>query len=192
MKLILATNNLHKIHEIQAILCDRFEEILSLKEAGIFHETVEDGETFLENARKKADEIAAIAGCPALADDSGLSVDALCGAPGIYSARFAGEHGNDAANNALLLRKLEKEENRKAHYTCAVVIAYPDGTHVEAEGYWHGEILRAPRGVSGFGYDPLFKPDGEIRSVAEMTAEEKNKVSHRAVALAELYRKIAK
>lgn len=191
MKLILATNNSHKINEMRAILGDRFEEILSLKEAGICHETVEDADTFLGNARKKADEIAAISGCPALADDSGLSVDALDGAPGIFSARFAGEHGNDEANNALLLEKLKDKTNRKAHYTCAVVIAYPDGTHIEAEGHWYGEILEAPRGVSGFGYDPIFRPDGESRSVAEMTAEEKNKVSHRSLALGKLYRKLS-
>ncbi len=191
MKLILATNNSHKINEMRAILGSRFDTILSLREAGISHETVEDGATFLENARKKAEEIAAIAGCPALADDSGLSVDALGGAPGIFSARFAGEHGNDEANNALLLEKLKGEKNRKAHYVCAVVIAFPDGKKIEAEGCWYGEILTTPRGVSGFGYDPLFRPDGMTGSVAEMTAEEKNEVSHRAVALAALAQKLS-
>lgn len=191
MKLILATNNSHKINEMRAILGSRFDTILSLREAGISHETVEDGATFLENARKKAKEIAAIAGCPALADDSGLSVDALGGAPGIFSARFAGEHGNDEANNALLLEKLKGEKNRKAHYVCAVVIAFPDGKKIEAEGCWYGEILKTPRGVSGFGYDPLFRPDGMTGSVAEMTAEEKNEVSHRAVALAALAQKLS-
>lgn len=192
MKLILATNNLHKVHEIRAILGDVFEEIVTLREAGIVHETVEDGETFLENARKKADEIAAIAGLPALADDSGLCVDALGGAPGVYSARFAGDHGNDAANNALLLEKMKGEKNRAAHYASAVVISFPGGVRKEALGIWEGEILEAPRGESGFGYDPVFRPLGETRSVAEMPAEEKNADSHRARALAALLAELKK
>ena len=115
MKLIIASNNQHKIREIKEILGEKFEQIVSLREAGINHETVEDGETFLENAKKKATEIAALSGCAALADDSGICVDALGGAPGIFSARFAGEHGNDEANNRLLLEKLSASEDRGAH-----------------------------------------------------------------------------
>lgn len=191
MKLIIASNNSHKIGEIKKILSDKFNEILSLREAGIDHETVEDGATFMENALKKAREIAELSGQCALADDSGICVDALGGAPGIYSARFAGEHGNDEKNNALLLKKLSDKECRAAHYTAAIALVYPDGESVTAEGYMYGKIIHAPRGNGGFGYDPLFVMDGECRTVAEMTAEEKNAVSHRANALRELLRKLS-
>lgn len=190
MKLIIASNNAHKIREIKEILGEKFEQILSLRESGIEHETVEDGSTFLENARKKAKEIAEISGVCALADDSGICVDALGGAPGIFSARFAGEHGNDEVNNALLLKRLEAEQNRAAHYTCAMVLAYPDGKTVEAEGYFYGSITRCPRGDRGFGYDPLFVPTGSERTVAEYTDEEKNAISHRAEALRLLLSKL--
>ena len=139
MKLIIASNNAHKLVEIKAILSGFFDEILSMREAGIDHETVEDGTTFMENAIKKAKEIAEISGCCALADDSGICVDALDGAPGIFSARFCGHHGDDEANNDLLLEKLKDETNRKAHYTCAIALVRPDGSVVEAEGYFHGE-----------------------------------------------------
>ena len=186
MKLIIASNNAHKIKEIKKILGTHFDEILSLKDAKIEHETVEDGETFMENARKKAREIANISGECALADDSGICVDFLSGAPGIFSARFAGEHGNDQKNNELLLSKLENTEDRSAHYTAAISLCYPDGKLLEAEGYLYGKIIRTPRGDGGFGYDPIFVPSGETRTVAEMTDEEKNKISHRASALNKL------
>ena len=140
MKLIIASNNAHKLEEIRAILGDSFEEILSLREAGIDHETVEDGQTFLENAEKKAREIMEISGCCALADDSGLCVDALDGAPGIYSARFSGVHGDDKANNRVLLQKMQGVEDRSAHFTCAMVLVRPDGSAVRAEGYFYGQI----------------------------------------------------
>ena len=193
MKLIIASNNKHKIREIKAILGSRFEEILSIREAGIDHETVEDGSTFMENARKKAREIAEISGCCALADDSGICADALGGAPGIYSARFAGEqggHGDDEANNDLLLEKLKDKADRGAHYTCAMAIAYPDGREVTAEGYMYGEILTERHGTGGFGYDPIFKPEGYDCSVGEITDEEKNKISHRSRALALLLERL--
>ena len=190
MKLIIASNNAHKIGEIKKILADKFDEILSLREAGIDHETVEDGATFMENAVKKAREIAEISGCAALADDSGICAHALDGAPGIYSARFAGEHGNDEANNALLLEKLEGKDDRTAHYTAAIALIYPDGREVLSEGYMYGKIIHAPRGNGGFGYDPLFIPDGMDRTVAEITSEEKNKISHRANALSGLCEKL--
>ncbi|MBQ2875568.1 MAG: RdgB/HAM1 family non-canonical purine NTP pyrophosphatase [Clostridia bacterium] len=190
MKLIIASNNAHKIGEIKKILAEKFEEILSLRESGIDHETVEDGTTFMENALKKAREIAEISGCAALADDSGICVDALGGAPGIFSARFAGEHGNDKANNALLLEKLTDKEDRSAHYTAAIALVYPSGKEVTAEGYMFGEIIHSERGEGGFGYDPLFVPTGESRTVAEMTSEEKNLISHRANALKELCKKL--
>lgn len=193
MELIIASNNKHKIREIKEILGGRFDDIRSLSEAGITHETVEDGKTFLENAYKKASEIAAISGAAALADDSGICVDALDGAPGIYSARFAGDntvHSIDEDNNALLLRKLEGKRNRGAHYTAAVVIVYPDGRSVSAEGHLFGHITESPRGAGGFGYDPLFVPEGERRTVAEMSDEEKNKISHRARALEAILKKL--
>ena len=190
MKLIIASNNKHKIYEIKKILGTRFSEILSLKEANIEHETVEDGVTFMENALKKAREIAEISGCAALADDSGICADALDGAPGVYSARFAGEHGKDGDNNNLLLEKLKDKQDRRAHYSCAMALVYPDGREVTAEGFMYGEITDTPRGERGFGYDPLFVPTGEIRTVAEMSDEEKNAISHRANALALLLSKI--
>ena len=191
MKLIIASNNKHKIYEIKKMLADKFDEVLSLRDAGVEHETVEDGTTFLENALKKAREISEITGSPALADDSGICVDELDGAPGIFSARFGGTHGNDEDNNRLLLEKLEGRERRTAHYTCAMALVYPDGKTVTAEGRMYGKIIHAPRGTRGFGYDPLFVMEGEERTVAEMTDEEKNAVSHRAKALCELLLKLS-
>ena len=190
MKLIIASNNAHKIREIREILGGRFDTILTLREAGIDHETVEDGETFLDNARKKAREIAEIAGCAALADDSGISVDALGGAPGVYSARYCGVHGEDEKNNDLLLENLQGKSDRRAHYTAAIVVAYPDGTTVEAEGYLYGTIGTERIGTGGFGYDPLFFPEGSSRTLAEYTAEEKNAISHRAEGLRALLKKL--
>ncbi len=189
MKLIIASNNKHKIKEIKEILSGKFSSIVSLREAGIVHETVEDGKTFAENAYKKAREISEISGCAALADDSGICVDALDGAPGIYSARFSG--GTDEDNNSLLLEKLSGNSNRGAHYTCAISLVYPDGKHVFSEGYMYGDITDNPRGERGFGYDPLFVPKGEVRTVAEMSDEEKNAISHRSCALSELLKKLS-
>ncbi len=190
MKLIIASNNAHKLVEIKAILGDYFGEILSLREAGIEHETVEDGETFLANAEKKAREIAELSGCCALADDSGLCVDALGGAPGIYSARFAGEHGNDAANRRLLLERLQGVTDRGAHFTCAIALVRPDGSEVTAEGKFYGEIGTEERGSNGFGYDSLFYVPELGMTNAEMTSEQKNAVSHRALALKALVEKL--
>ena len=193
MKLIIASNNAHKIQEIKEILSGKFSEILSLKEAYVCHETVEDGKSFMENSLKKAREIADITGCAALADDSGLCVDALDGAPGIYSARYAGEDDpalRDSANNALLLRNLADKDNRSAHFACSVALVYPDGREITAMGYMYGEILTEKRGAGGFGYDPLFVPKGENRSVAEMSESEKNRISHRANALQNLLKQI--
>lgn len=192
MKLIIASNNQHKLVEIKEILGDFFSEIVSAREAGIEHETVEDGTTFLENALKKAREMTEISGCAALADDSGICVDALGGAPGIYSARFSGVHGDDAANNRLLLEKMEGVTDRKAHYTCAIALSYPDGREVTAEGYFHGEIGYEEKGQYGFGYDPLFYLPEYGCTSAEILPEEKNKISHRAAALRELCGKLSK
>ena len=188
MKLIIASGNAGKLREIRAILGEKFDEILSIKEAGIDHETIEDGTTFMENAIKKAREIAEISGSYALADDSGICCDALDGAPGIYSARFSG--GTDEDNNALLLEKLADKDDKRAHYTCAMALASPTGELTLAEGYMYGEITANRRGTRGFGYDPLFVPIGETRTVAEMTDEEKNAISHRANALNLLLEKL--
>ena len=188
MRLIIASNNNHKIYEIKKILGTKFDEILSLREAGISHETVEDGTTFMENAIKKASEIAEISGSYALADDSGICCDALGGAPGIYSARYSG--GDDEDNNARLLRDLSDKEDKSAHYTCAMALCSPTGELTLAEGYMYGTITAQRRGDRGFGYDPLFIPTGETRTVAEMTDDEKNAISHRANALAILLSKL--
>lgn len=190
MKLIIASNNAHKLKEIKTILGDKFEAILSMKEAGIEHETVEDGSTFMENAIKKAREIVEISGCCAIADDSGICVDTLDGAPGIYSARFSGEHGNDEANNALLLEKLKGENNRNAHYTCAIAFVYPDGRTVCAEGIFEGVIAETPAGNGGFGYDPLFYLPEYGKTVAQLGSEVKNEIGHRAKALRNLLEKL--
>lgn len=183
MKLIIASNNNHKLIEIKAILGGLFEEIVSMREAGIEHETVEDGSSFMENAVKKAKEIAELSGCCALADDSGICVDALDGAPGIYSARFCGHHGDDEANNRLLLKKLEGREDRGAHYTCAIALVYPDGRQVCAEGYMYGQIGYEEKGENGFGYDPLFFLPEYGCTAAQLSPEQKNQISHRASAL---------
>lgn len=191
MKLILASNNAHKLKEIKEILGGRFDEILTLREAGIEHETVEDGETFLDNARKKAHEIAELSGCCALADDSGLCVDALGGAPGLYSARFAGVHGDDRANNALLLEKLKGVEDRAAHFTCDVVLAWPDGRELSAEGRLYGVIAQEPAGCGGFGYDPLFYLPERGCTNAQLPPGEKNRIGHRGNALRALLEKLS-
>ena len=190
MKLIIASNNTHKLTEIKQILGNYFGEILSMREAGIDHETVEDGETFMQNALKKAREIAEISGCCALADDSGICVDALDGAPGIFSARFAGVHGDDEANNDLLLEKLRNVADRGAHYTCAMALVYPDGRELTAEGYRYGEIGFERRGSNGFGYDPLFVLSERGCTTAQLSPEEKNAISHRANALHLLVEKL--
>ena len=188
MKLIIASNNAHKIREIKQILGDRFEEILSLKEAKIDHETVEDGTTFLENARKKAAEIAEISGCCALADDSGICAHALNNEPGVYSARYSGK--GDEANNQLLIKNLQGKADRTAHYACSIVLAYPDGSTLCAEGEMHGEIIDTPRGENGFGYDPIFFLPEYGKTSAEISPEEKNRISHRGKALRALVEKL--
>ena len=190
MRLIIASNNAHKLREIRQILGGHFGEILSMGEAGIEHETVEDGKTFMENALKKARECAEISGCCALADDSGLCVDALDGAPGIYSARFSGVHGDDEANRQHLLEVMRDKTDRGAHFTCAMALVWPDGRTVTAEGYLYGEITREKRGNNGFGYDPLFLLPERGLTTAELEPDEKNAISHRANALHALVEKL--
>lgn len=190
MKLVIASGNQGKLREIRAILGDKFEQIVSMKEEGIDHETVEDQDSFLGNAQKKAREISEISGCAALADDSGICVDALNGAPGVYSARFCGRHGDDEANNRLLVEKLQGEPNRSAHYACAVSIAFPDGSEKHALGELKGEIVDTPRGNGGFGYDPYFYLPEYQCTAAELSPEEKNRISHRAKALEDLLKQL--
>ncbi len=190
MKLIIASNNAHKLVEMKAILAPFFDDVQSMREAGIEHETVEDGETFLENAVKKAKELAEISGCCAIADDSGICVDALGGAPGVYSARFSGVHGDDAANRRKLLEELEGVENRAAHFTCAIALVWPDGRIITAEDALYGWIAHDERGTNGFGYDSLFLlPERGLRT-AEISPEEKNSISHRGKALRQLVKKL--
>lgn len=183
MKLIAATNNKKKLIELKAILGQYFDEVLSLAEAGIDHETVEDGTTFEENALKKASEIATLSGYATVADDSGLVVDALDGAPGIYSARYAGGHGDDEANLLLVLDKMKGQTVRSARFVCA--LAYVSGEESAVfRGEMEGEITGQPAGTNGFGYDPIFLlPDCGCTS-AELTPEKKNEISHRGKAIA--------
>lgn len=181
-KVLLASNNAHKIKEIKAILGDFFN-IVSLRDAGVESDPEETGTTFEENARIKAVAGMKASGMPCIADDSGLEVPALGCAPGVMSARYAGEHGNDEANNEKLLRELENKTDRNARYVCVVCMAFPSGKTLEARGECHGEILKEKRGSGGFGYDPLFYFPQFGKTFAEISAEEKNEVSHRNAAL---------
>lgn len=179
--IILASNNAHKLREIRAILSDY--RIVSLSEAGIDVDPEETGKTFLENALIKARAVFEVAGETALADDSGLSVETLGGEPGVMSARYCGRHGNDAENNALLLRNLAGAENRRAKFVSAVVLYRGENDYIAAQGETFGEILSAPKGCGGFGYDPIFYSYDLQKSFGEASEAEKNAVSHRARAL---------
>ena len=188
-KLIVASSNRGKLKEIAEILGDRYE-IVSMAEAG-FHEDVEEtGTTFYENALLKASAVSEALGCDALADDSGLCVDALDGAPGVYSARYAGEAHNDKANRQLLLKNLEGVQNRRAHFATVITICYPNGDFITAKGRVEGSILREERGTEGFGYDSLFFSDELQKTFAEASADEKNSVSHRGRALHAMLEKL--
>lgn len=193
MKLIIASNNAHKVSEIKAILGCFYDEILSLREAGIDMDVVEDADTFEGNALKKAREVFAVADADAvLSDDSGLMVDALGGAPGVYSARYAGEGHDDAANNAKLLDALKDVpgEKRTARFRTSVALIRRGMPAVTADGSVEGVILRSPQGENGFGYDPLFYYEPLKKSFAQLTPEEKNSVSHRKRALESLCDKL--
>jgi XTP/dITP diphosphohydrolase len=190
MEIVLATRNKKKIEEIRRICADLPVTILSLDNYPDFPETVEDRDTFDGNAMKKAMEVCRFTGKAALADDSGLEVDALGGAPGVYSARYAGGSGsgNDVRNYEKLLVELKNipDEKRGARFVCCMALALPDGTGKIFFGYVKGSIGREPKGKTGFGYDPVFIPDGHKITFAEMTADEKDKLSHRGKAIEKL------
>ena len=186
--LVLATRNQGKIREFRRIL-DAISQgainLVGLEEFPHTTDVEETGKTFKENALLKAQSVCKETGLPAIADDSGLCVDALNGAPGIFSARYAGVHGDDQANNLKLLKELESipEEKRGAHFTCAAALVLPDGREHVSEEIFEGSILYAPIGDQGFGYDPLFRPQGFSISSAQMSAEEKDSISHRGKSL---------
>ncbi len=187
-RLVLATRNAHKVGELREILADVLAEldldIVGLADFPDVPDVVEDGVTFAENALLKARAVAAATGLPALADDSGLAVDVLGGAPGIFSARWSGRHGDDRANLELLLAQLSdvRDEHRGAGFVCAAAIALPDGRTRVEEGHFRGTLTREPRGTNGFGYDPILLVDGDTRTSAELSPAEKNAVSHRGTA----------
>jgi len=187
---IVATSNAGKLIEIRSILGARGLSFCTASELGASSLEVEEtGETFADNALLKARAYAERFNMPALADDSGLEVDALHGAPGVFSARYAGSDGDDAANNAKLLREMVQvpSEGRTARFRCAMVLVWPDGRQVSASGVCEGSIARQARGEDGFGYDPLFLPVAVPgRSMAELTLTEKNAISHRGAALRSL------
>ena len=187
MKIIIATHNKHKLQEMSRILSPMGYEVVTDLDLGIeLSDAEENGETFLDNARIKAQSGCKESGLPCIADDSGLCVDALNGAPGVYSARYSGVHGDDDGNNKKLLSELQgvPTEKRTAHFACAICVSFPDGSEVTATGKCEGYIGYEKKGTNGFGYDPLFMVGD--RSLAEMTAEEKDAISHRGNALKEL------
>lgn len=187
MKIIIATHNKHKLAEMSRILSPMGYEVVTDTDLGIeLSDVEENGETFLDNARIKAEAGCKESGLPCIADDSGLCVDALGGAPGVFSARYSGVHGDDDGNNRKLLKELEDvpSEKRTAHFACAICVRFPDGSEVSATGKCEGYIGYEKKGSNGFGYDPLFMVGD--RSLAEMTAEEKDAISHRGNALKEL------
>lgn len=186
--IMIATGNMGKAKEFEKMFAKAGYQIKTMKDFPELPEVQETGQTFEENARLKAETIANILQCPVLADDSGLTVDALGGMPGIYSARFAGEQKSDASNNAKLLHELTDvaDENRTAQFHCTLVFAAPQKESLVVEGIWNGHIARIPRGENGFGYDPLFIVDGLEKTSAELTPEEKNEISHRGQAMKKL------
>ena len=187
-RIVLATRNGHKVRELRTLLADLIEEldleIVGMGEFPDVAEVVETGVTFAENATLKAVAAAQATGLPAVADDSGLAVDVLGGAPGVFSGRWAGTHGQDRANLELLLGQLYDvpDEHRAAAFVCAAALALPQGTVVVREGRMPGTLAREPRGDNGFGYDPILVVEGDSRTSAELTFEEKNAISHRGKA----------
>ncbi|MBZ4683599.1 MAG: XTP/dITP diphosphohydrolase [Fusobacteriaceae bacterium] len=182
-KIFLATKNKKKIDEIKSILSDYNIEIISINDGYDIPEVIEDGDTFEYNSQKKALEIAKYLNITTIADDSGLCVEALNWAPGVYSARYAGEDSDDKKNNKKLIENLKNTDNRNAKFVCVISIAKPDGTVKSYTGEVNGEIIDIPRGENGFGYDPHFYYKPLNKTFAELTKEEKSKISHRGNAL---------
>nr|WP_325219465.1 XTP/dITP diphosphatase [uncultured Oscillibacter sp.] len=189
-KFVLATHNPGKLAEMKAILSGLGVEVVSPAEAGVEVDVEETGTTFAENAMLKAKAICAAAGLPAIADDSGLCVDALNGGPGVYSARYGGEELDDRKRRLLLLRNLRGQTTRAAHFTCAVACAFPDGDTLTAEGRCDGAIAFAPLGEGGFGYDPVFLIPEKGKTFGQLSPEEKSAISHRGKALAAFVEKL--
>ena len=184
MKFVIATRNAHKLEEIRAIFNTDGLEVCSALDFPDIPDTIEDRDTLEGNAIKKAQELCDATGLMAMADDSGLEVEALNGAPGVYSARYAGEPCSYSDNNSMLLRELADKENRRARFRTVIALARPGEEPLTVEGKCEGTIIDELRGEHGFGYDPLFVPDGFSETFAELSTETKNKISHRANALA--------
>lgn len=194
MKFLIATNNAHKLEEIRRILAPYSIEAMSLKETGITSDPEETGSTFEENARIKAVAAMKASGMPAVADDTGLMVDALNGAPGVYSARYAGENATDRDRVNKLLYEMRDvpEGKRTARFVCVVCCAFPDGKIISVRGECEGSIAFEPQGTGGFGYDPIFIEKTTGRSFASLAGEEKNRLSHRGKALEAFVRELDK
>ncbi len=191
MKLVLASKNPKKLKEMGDILSALGVEVLSEEQAGVDVEVEETGTTFAENARLKAEAVMRASGLPAVADDSGLCVDALNGAPGVYSARYGGEGLDDAGRYRLLLENMRGQLDRRCKFVSAICCAFPNGDVVEAWGECPGTLAYAPKGSDGFGYDPIFFLPERKKTFAELTAEEKNAISHRGKALEQFREKLA-
>lgn len=190
MKFVLATNNAKKLEEMRAILSTLGVEVVSPRDLGIHIEVEETGTTFAENAMLKAKAICEAAQLPAIADDSGLCVDALNGGPGVYSARYGGEGLDDVGRYRLLLESMRGQTTRAAHFACAIACAFPDGKTLTAEGRCDGTIAFAPIGEGGFGYDPVFFVPEYRKTFGQLTAEEKSAISHRGRALKDFVAKL--
>ena len=193
MKLILASNNKHKIREFNQILAPLGVELISQSDAGCDFEVDETGTTFEENAYLKAAAVTAHTGMPAVADDSGLAVDALNGEPGVYSARYTGNHeDSDEDRNNLVLKKLEdvEWELRTGRFVSCISCTFPNGDRIDTRGECEGHIQYGPSGTNGFGYDPIFRPVGYACSMGELSADEKNAISHRGASLRKFYEKL--
>ena len=193
MEIVIASRNKHKISELEALLSKYVSgvKLLSLDDVGLFEDIEEDGKSFEENAFIKA-RYAAKSGKISVGDDSGLCVNALDGAPGIFSARYAGKHGNDAANNAKLLDELKDKEDKSAFFVCAFACVLPDGREFSVEGKADGVIIKKASGNGGFGYDPIFYVPKLGKTFADLSADEKNSVSHRGRAVEAFAKKLCK
>lgn len=191
MKFVLATHNPGKLKEMSAILTQYGVEVVSPKDIGLTVDVEETGTTFAENAMLKAKAICEAAQLPAIADDSGLCVDALNGGPGVYSARYGGEGLDDKGRYTLLLNSMRGQTTRAAHFTCSIACAFPNGDTITAEGQVQGTIAFAPMGEGGFGYDPVFFVPSLSKTFGQLSAEEKRAISHRGKALAEFSEKLA-